>query len=180
MDVHAFLSRAAERDRGPVELVDGLVVAMSPKRSRHVDMKMHAWEMLRNAVRDAGLPCAVKGDGMAVVIDAYNARQPDVSVQCSAIDPEATVLDDPIIVVEVVSPSSERSDTGAKVGEYFRVPSIRHYLIIDPYGREVILHSRRHNEGPIQSHPISAGSIRFDPPGFAVMAEDLLDPSGRR
>ncbi len=175
IEVAAFLEWAASQDAGRYELVDGEVVAMSPERSRHVDMKMHAWEMLRNAVRDAGLPCFVKGDGMSVTIDEHNSRQPDVSIQCSAVDPEAMVLDEPLLVVEVVSPSSGRSDTGTKVAEYFRIPSIRHYLIIDPYGKLVVRMSRKEEHGAIETSILASGVALFDPPGFSIDVDQLLN-----
>jgi Uma2 family endonuclease len=84
------------------------------------------------------------------------------------------VLDNPVVVIEVVSPSSERSDTGAKVADYFRVSSIRHYLIIDPYGRSVIRHSRPKADGLISTEVHLTGEIKLDPPGLTVAAEDLL------
>ncbi len=175
MEIAAFLEWAASQDSGRYELVDGEVVAMSPERSRHVDMKMHAWEMLRNAVKDAGFPCFVKGDGMSVVIDEHNSRQPDVSIQWSAVDPEAMVLDEPVLVVEVVSPSSGRSDTGAKVAEYFRVRSIRHYLIIDPYGNHVVRMSRKEENGAIETSILTSGVASINPPGFSIDVEQLLN-----
>lgn len=45
-------------------------------------------------------------------------------------------------MVEVTSPSSELDDTRDKVLEYFTVPSIVHYLIVDPVSNLVIHHRR--------------------------------------
>ena len=59
---------------------------------------------------------------MTVVIDNDTSREPDAAVQCDvAIDLDSMVLEAPLIVVEVVSPSSERDDTGDKLVEYFSV-----------------------------------------------------------
>ena len=48
-----------------------------------------------------------------------------IRLQCGAIDLDSLVLDDPVIVVEVLSPSSERADTGEKLSDYFSVASIQ-------------------------------------------------------
>ncbi len=173
MTVDQFLDWVSDRE-GRYELVDGNVVAISPERSRHVDSKMNAWEILRNAVREAGLDCFVKGDGMTVVIDKHNSCEPDVSVQCSPIDPESMILDNPLIVLEVISPSSARRDTGTKLASYFQVGSIRHYLIIDTYGKSVIKHSNAAAGAPISSEVFRAGSLRLDPPGISVSIDDIL------
>ena len=62
---------------------------------------------------------------MTVVIDDDHSREPDAAVQCGVpTDLDSMVLEAPLIVVEVTSPSSERDDTGDKLVEYFSVPSI--------------------------------------------------------
>ena len=48
----------------------------------------------------------------------------------------------PIVVVEVLSPSNAMKDLRDKLVGYFLVPSIRHYLIVDPDSRLVIHHAR--------------------------------------
>jgi hypothetical protein len=61
----------AWRERQPhgrFERIDGVVVAMAPERVEHNDRKMQALLALRRAVRDAGVPCHVNGDGMTVEI----------------------------------------------------------------------------------------------------------------
>ena len=66
-------------------------------------------------------------DGMTVKIDKHTSREPDAAVQCGAkVNLDSITLDAPMIVVEVVSPSSERDDTGSKLAECFSVPSILH------------------------------------------------------
>ena len=80
-----------------------------------------------------GWPCTVFPDGVTVVIDNEHAREPDAAVQCGvAIRSQFVILVAPLIVVEVISPSSERDDTDEKLVEYFSVPSIHHYLIVNP------------------------------------------------
>jgi Uma2 family endonuclease len=74
---------------------------------------------------------------------------------------------EPVIVVEVISPSSEKIDTSVKLPDYFRVPSVMHYLIADPERPLIIHHARRSNDRlltAIARH----GPIALDPPGLEL------------
>jgi Uma2 family endonuclease len=171
MTVAEFLAWASAQPRGRYELVRGEVVRMAPERQRHVRVKGAVFLALTNAVKRAGLPCTVFTDGAAVVIDGDHAREPDASVQFDAAgDPDSMVLQAPLIVVEVISPSSERDDTGTKVGEYFSVPSIQHYVIVDPIEKIVIHHAR----GRYRQVLTSGGEIDLTPPGMTVPVAELL------
>jgi Uma2 family endonuclease len=174
MTVPEFLAWASAQPRGRYELVRGQVVAMAPERARHNLAKAAVFRALDDAVKRAGLPCTVFTDGMTVVIDNEHAREPDAAVQCNvATDLDSMILEAPLIVVEVVSPSSERDDTGDKLVEYFSVPSIRHYLIVNPEKR-VAVHHARDDAGQIATRILSAGEIEFAPPGFAVPLSQLF------
>jgi Uma2 family endonuclease len=151
---------------------------MAPERARHNLVKGEVFLALKNAVKRAGLPCVVFPDGMAVVIDNEHVREPDASVQCGvATNLDSTVLDAPSIVVEVTSPSSERGDTGEKLVEYFSVPSIYHYLIVNPVKKVVIHHARAQN-GDISTRIASSGVIELTPPGRKVPVSELLPEVG--
>lgn len=174
MTVREFLEWAAAQPRGRYELVRGEVVAMAPERARHNLAKAAVFRALSDAVARAGLPCTVFTDGMTVVIDNEHSREPDAAVQCGvATDLDSMILEAPLIVVEIASPSSERDDTGDKLVEYFTVPSIRHYLIVKPE-KSVVIHHARNDAGNISTSIVSDGEISLHPPGFAVAAKELL------
>jgi Uma2 family endonuclease len=174
MSVSEFLAWAVAQPRGRYELVRGEVVAMAPERARHNLLKGAVFKALGDAVARAGLPCTVFTHGMTVVIDTETSREPDAAVQCGVTtDLDSIVLEAPLIVVEVVSPSSERDDTGDKLIEYFSVPTIRHYLIINPQ-KSVVIHHARNDAGEIATRILSDGEITFDPPGIVVPVKPLL------
>ncbi len=80
---------------------------------------------------------------MTVRIDQHRAREPDVVVQCGKeFDPDALVADDPVVVAEVISPSSAQIDNVDKLAEYFSLPSVQNYLIVNPSARTVTHHAR--------------------------------------
>jgi Uma2 family endonuclease len=174
MTVAEFLDWATAQPRGRYELVRGEVVAMAPERAQHNLIKLEVALALKNAVKRTGLPCTVFTDGMTVIIDNEHSREPDAAVQCGvSTDLGSTILEAPLIVVEIISPSSERDDTGDKLVEYFSIPSINHYLIINPT-KKVVIHHARGQGGKISTHIASSGEINLTPPGMTVPVAELL------
>jgi Uma2 family endonuclease len=82
------------------------------------------------------------------------------------LQPDATAATNPVIVVEVVSPATQSIDTGEKLADYFRVPSIQHYLIVRARRREII-HHRRSGDAVV-SDAVNVGVIKLDPPGISL------------
>jgi Uma2 family endonuclease len=176
MKVDEFLAWSDSQSEGRYELVDGQIVAMAPDRVLHNLTKLSVAVALRDAVNAAALPCTVFTDGVAVVINESTTRIPDASVQCEAPLDRASMVVSPLIVVEVASPSSERSDLGAKLIEYFSLPGVRHYLVVLADKRAVV-HYRRHESGEIETHILHEGAdVILAPPGMNVRVSALLGP----
>ena len=72
---------AERQPAGRFERIDGVVVAMAPERVEHNDRKMLTWLALRRAVREAGMPCHVVGDGMTVEVGDSD-HEPDAILYC--------------------------------------------------------------------------------------------------
>ena len=177
MKVSEFLAWINEQVDGRFELIDGEIISTAPERVRHALVKHAAARALEDAVRAAGLPCTVFPDGVTVVINESTAREPDACVQCG-VKPnlDALTVEAPLIVVEVVSPSSERYDLGALIIEYSSVSSIQHYLIILPQ-KDAVVHHRRDEGGRILTQIARDGAIALNPPGMDVAVAALLGPS---
>src|SRR5579872_3242218 len=150
------------------ELVGGEIVAMAPERSSHALTKFKVARRLAEAIEAAGLPCTVYPDGMAVQVDDSTVYEPDALVRCGNLLPEdALNVADPLIVVEVLSPSTRARDAGAKLEDYFRLPSVRHYLILKTENRTVI-HHERDGSGAIVTRIVRDGVVVLDPPGIEL------------
>jgi Uma2 family endonuclease len=175
MTVAEYIPWAMSQTSGRYELVGGEVVAQASERARHNLTKAAVYKALDAAIRKAKLPSTAFTDGMTVKIDDYTAREPDASVQCGGkVDPEMIILDAPMIVVEVISPSSEKDDSSTKLAEYFSVPSIQHYLIVDA-GKKLIIHHARGKGGDIATRIHTSGEISLDPPGAVLVVADVLE-----
>ncbi len=174
MTVDSFLEWAWGRE-GKFELHDGRPVAMSPERVRHAGTKSETFAALRDAIRRAKLPCRAYVDGITVRVRRDRAFVPDVLVVCPAPPPDVVDIDNPLIVVEVLSPSTEEADHSLKLEGYLSLPSLAHYLILDPV-RRVVIHHKREDGERAATRILHAGPLRLDPPGLEIAVEDLFEP----
>ena len=130
---------------GRWELIDGRPVKMPSETLGHIDAKAYVWLALKEIVEGSGLDLHVLNDGATVRIDERNANEPDCLVYAGERLPDRTIeIPAALIVVEVISPTSGSRDKTRKRRDYFSLPSIEHYLIVDPEGRTV-LHFDRDN-----------------------------------
>ena len=175
LDLGAFLAFAQLRE-GKWELYDGVPVAMSPERILHISVKGRAYIALDQAIRVAGLSCNALPDGATVRIRDDRAFIPDALVVCPPPPPDALVIDNPLIVVEVLSPSTAAVDHGIKLEGYFSLKSLAHYLILDP-DRRVVIHHGRGEGAVILTRILHDGALRLEPPGLDLQVADLFGPS---
>jgi Uma2 family endonuclease len=169
MTAEEFVEWAMRRPEGErYELVAGEVIAMAPERVQHIRAKTAAWRLLSDAVARADLACEALGDGASLRIDDHTVYEPDALIRCGEpIDPDAVVVADPLVVVEVLSPTSDRRDGQEKLEDYFRLPSVRHYLVVNPLKRSVVHHARGDDE-TIVTRIHRDGELQLDPPGLTV------------
>lgn len=159
------------------ELCGGNVVAMAPERAIHAETKFRVALTLKSAIDAAGSACETWIDGVGVRIGDGWAFEPDAFIRCGdPVPPDAKDIDDPLVIVEVLSPASRGKDLGEKFEGYFLLPSLQHYLIVDPDRRRVIHHQRQADSDALLTRIVSAGSIRLDPPGIEVAIDDMLPP----
>ncbi len=174
LDVTSFVAYAEKRE-GKWELYDGHVVAMSPERARHGFTKTEAGFALREAIRRAGVPCRAIVDSLTVRIRDDRAFVPDALVVCPPPPPDAVVIENPLIVVEVLSPATAALDHGIKLEGYFSLPSLTHYLILDA-DRRVLIHHKRGQDGVIETRILTDGALTLAPPGLQLQVADLFGP----
>jgi Uma2 family endonuclease len=162
-----------DQPTGRYERVDGVVIAMAPERSNHARRKALVWLALRQAIAISGLPCEVFPDGMTVEVDESDF-EPDAVLRCG--DPlsgDATAVPDPVVVVEVLSPSTRGVDLTRKLVAYFSIPSVRHYLVYWADRPQVVHHQRRDDGQGVETRMLTEGEIRLDPPGIVITLAEI-------
>ena len=152
---------------GRYELVDGEVVAQAAETVRHALTKRAVERALQSGIDQAGLNCTVYPDGVSVRVSDDTAYEPDAVVRCGdPIDLDALDVPEPVILVEVLSPSTRGVDLNRKLIDYFKLPSVAHYLVVDPE-RKVVVHHQRDGDG-VATRMLSAGELTLSPPGMVV------------
>jgi len=171
MTVQEYLAWSdSQAERRRTELINGQIVTMPAEKVAHARTKGAVYMALMQAVKSAGLPCEALPDGMAVPIDNHTAYEPDALVYCGdAPQPDSLIIPNPVVVVEVLSPTTAHHDTSAKLIGYFKLSSVRHYLVIDPEARTMTHYAR--GEMPVI---MTEGELRLDPPGLSLKVADLL------
>lgn len=67
-------------------------------------------------------------------------------------------------------------DHGPKLMGYFSLPSLAHYLILDPE-RRVAIHHKRGQGDIIETRILSEGVVRLDPPGIEAPVAEMFAPA---
>jgi len=168
-----YRSWAEARPNGRFERIEGVIVAMAPERAEHNDTKMRVCLASRQAVATTGVPCHVYGDGMTVEVDDSDF-EPGAVLHCG--DPlpgDAIAVPEPLVVVEVLSPSTRGDDLTGKLVAYFRVPSVRHYLVFWADRPQVVRHRRREDGQGVDTRMLTEGGIRLDPPGMTITLAEV-------
>ena len=178
LTVDEFLRWSMQQERGRYELEGGRIIMMSPQNAEHAKTKARIFNALAAAIVRAGVPHYPMPDGMTVRIAGGRSYEPDALVApLPEVSETALEIPDPVIVVEVLSPTpkSIRRDLTAKVVGYALVPTIEHYVVVDPDER-VVLHFRRRGDLLALGDELTEGTLRLDPPGLEVPVADLLTP----
>lgn len=159
--------------KGRFERIAGEPVAMSPERWVHARLKANVWEIFKRELRSAGLPCQAVPDGMTVEIDDDTDYEPDALINCGdPIPDDAIAAPNPVVIVEVLSPATQAVDAGGKLADYFKLPSVQHYLLVRPVQRDLI-HHRRDGER-IETLIVRSGAVVLDPPGISLDLDEVF------
>ena len=123
------------------ELVDGYVVKMMTGASGgHALVTSNVLSALKPQARRTG--CRTLASDYGVRTSEAQVRYPDVVVTCGPFDPKSLAAENPVLVVEVLSPSTSTIDTIEKFEEYKRVSSIQYILLVHPAVLDVTVYER--------------------------------------
>jgi len=111
------------------ERVCGVVWMMTGGTIDHNRITLNVSDALRQRLR--GGKCEAFVNDIKVVSPEEDVMYPDVLVACGDVGGQATLLEAPVVVVEVLSPSTASRDHGRKRWAYQTIASLEHYLLID-------------------------------------------------
>jgi Uma2 family endonuclease len=160
------------------EYINGEIFAMAGGTPDHAALAAAVIRLLGTALLDR--PCRVYTSDLRIRVLATGlATYPDVSVVCRPFEPDpedANTAVNPVVIVEVLSDSTEAYDRGEKFAHYRRIPSLRDYLLV-LQSKAQIEHYRRNDDDTWTLREVRApGAVRLSI-GCELSVEDVYrDP----
>jgi Uma2 family endonuclease len=115
-------------------------VAMTGGNLNHNSIAFNIHRALHARLRGTG--CRPWGLDAGVATVGDTVRYPDGVVTCSPADGVSRLVPNPVVVFEVISPTSGHVDRIVKVREYNAVDSIRRYVIVESVSVGLTVHER--------------------------------------
>jgi Uma2 family endonuclease len=113
------------------QLVDGFVVAMAPQAPRHGALFVRLAGAIDAALRTRP-PCTALGDAGIVLPDRNDTFYvAGIALTCDPLRSDDQLIRNPILVVEILSPSTANFDRNTKVPDYRCTPSVQEILLLD-------------------------------------------------
>jgi Uma2 family endonuclease len=144
------------------ELVDGHVVAMAPTLEDHGAIVSNLAGELRARLSPPCRPISGAGIALPDRDDAY--YEADVAVTCAPPQSGRRNLAEPVLVAEVLSPSTALHDFTVKLPDYRRIPSVREILLVSLQQRRVQVFRRRGEDWAVEDF-IGDAELRLDAVG---------------
>lgn len=147
------------------ELIDGQIVAMAPPSRQHGTVVMNVGSFINGRMRER-TPCHAESEAGIVITDKRR-WQADVVLTCQAT--ESNIVD-PILIVEVLSPSTRSRDFADKLPDYKTLPSVLEIWLVDSERRWVQVwwrepegwHGRDHVGGGTFHSAVLDGEVLLD------------------
>ena len=112
------------------EYFDGEIFAMAGTTIPHNLIKGNIMAGLRAGVRERG--CRIYDESVRLAVqDQFHYTYPDIMVSCDPADRHSSLLiRQPVLIVEILSPSTAEYDRSQKFNQYKKLTSLRHYILV--------------------------------------------------
>jgi Uma2 family endonuclease len=156
------------------EFVGGEVYAMAGGDDRHARVTLNVAGAVNLHLRGSG--CRAYSTDMRLNVASLGGYfYPDVMVTCSATDhARRQAKQEPVLVVEVLSPSTQRYDRGEKSFHYRQIPTMRDIVLIDIASRTTEIYRRQDASNWTLAQSARGEPIRLDSIGLILAAEEVF------
>jgi Uma2 family endonuclease len=156
------------------ELADGIVRAMAPPSNAHGTIVVNTAALLRTVLRDRR-PCRPQAEA-GIRIGEWTRWQADIAVTCTPITSRSEI-DQPLLVIEVLSPGTRTHDLSRKLNDYKSLPTVQEIWMVDSERRWLQVWQRDGERWIVRD---LVGSALFDSEVLdaAVHLDDLYADSG--
>src|SRR5712691_2444013 len=123
---------------------DEAILDMAGGSDAHAALIMRLGLLIGNQLEDA--PCVVYSGDRRLKLPEGNHLFPDVTVACG--EESSSLPANPTVIVEVLSPATQKRDRGAKLAAYKMLPSVQEYLLVGSESQEIVVYRRESHWRP--------------------------------
>src|SRR5215469_12956937 len=157
------------------ELIGGFPVAMAPPAEAHSMLAVYLVSRI-DAVLSARRPCrALIEAGVTRPDRADTYFVADIAATCAPIEPGRQATEDPFLIVEILSPSTERHDRRVKLPAYRQIETVQEILLVASDERYAELHRRAGAQWLTEIIRGSGGALRLASVGIELPMAELYD-----
>lgn len=170
ISVDEFMDYVKNNPEQRVELIDGVIVAMTGGTSNHSLILSNCLDV-KFFLRKHYPNCKVRPSDFGIQTAEMHVRYPDFSIACD-VDGDAILTSSPILVGEVLSKSNTKKEIAMKIDEYKNLHSVQEIVIISQKSKEVTIHRRGKLFG-WNSETYSSGMVEYKSIGYVFDIDDL-------
>lgn len=157
------------------ELIAGFPMAMAPGLEGHWMLAMRLASRI-DAALSSRRPCRAGQEAGILHPDrADTFFVVDVGVTCAPYDARRQYMQEPILLIEILSPSTERHDRRVKIPAYQRIGSVQEILLVDSEARYAALHRRQGDQWIIQISSGAEGTVSLASVGIEISMAELYE-----
>jgi Uma2 family endonuclease len=154
------------------QLFEGRIVAMNPPLRGHAGLVGRLARIIGNQL---ALPCEVYAEAGIVPINRRHSwYKADLIVTCTPGNYQDQFIAEPVLVVEVLSPTTSASDFSRKLPDYQQIPSMRDILLVSSMER-LVQHWRREPDGWIEHASRGSATLRLSGLPVTIAMADLYN-----
>ncbi len=181
MTTAQFLDWEGDGHPGKQELVHGVVRAMAPASPAHGVLQARIASRIETALSKQKKACRVGTEvGVIPIWDPrHNVRVPDISVTCTPPTPGERTFPNPVLIVEILSPSNEK-DTWESIQACATIPSVSEIVVVSHDAVRISLF-RKDSVGVWPEHPEvveRGGKVRLESIAAEFAIDDVFEGTG--
>ena len=157
------------------ELIDGFPVAMAPPAEAHRILAVRLVTRI-DAALASRRPCNAQVEAGVVRPDRVDTYfEADIAATCEGNEPGRLAIKDPFLIVEILSPSTERHDRRIKLPVYRQISTVEQIVLIASDGLYAELHTRSGAQWVIEILRGGEGVLALSSVGIEIVMFDLYE-----
>jgi len=153
------------------EYIDGHIYAMAGSSDRHNRIAINITSRLNDNLTSG--PCETFMSDMKVRVNEKTYYYPDIVVACDPPGSDHYIRSQPVLIVEVTSPTTSRIDQHEKLLAYRNIPSLHEYVLVAQDQMRIETHRRRGQDWEIQVYTLPEDVLQLESTGLSMALKEV-------